>query len=118
MKITITIEDSDQGLVVGGCELPTSINGDPAGRSSPSCSGAPVGESGAVPATPAGSLPVEIEAIKAELTALGVERVDSILKSYRPDRIIEVIEATKRRRKKLKNPAGYLLRALSQRWAV
>ena len=118
MRITIIIHEHGQGLDLDGCRLPRSE----------------------ISAPPAGSVPIEAESITEQsedsegksdppapptaaeirdrLAQLGVERPDSLLQSYRPERISEVIDAAERKKDKLKNPAGYVLRALAQRWAV
>jgi len=52
------------------------------------------------------------------LRSHGVENYQKLLRSFRPERIIEVCQAADRKKDRLKNPAGYILRALRQGWAV
>jgi len=118
MRIRIIIEDDGQGLdirrslLAAGLSPPRVPSDMPAGSEGPEkdaqASGCPSSQDELTLGIHAGRL----------LEALAIDKPGTLLKQFRPERIIEVCEAAERKKDRLKNPAGYVLRALSQGWAV
>lgn len=118
MRITIIIEETGQGLAVSSTRSPGGRSDDRRTDTTDKASEA-ASRSSEDPSDGTSKDGGDLQSQASELLVeLKVDHRDRLLKQFQPARIVEVCQAAIRKRDKLSNPAGYVLRALRQGWAV